>query len=145
MDIHTAEPLMPEPSLVEVDIAMGKLQSYKFQDTYNFPSELIKAGGEILCSEIHKFICCIWKKEKLPQKWRESITLPIHKKGDKTDCNNYQGISLLLSAYKRLFSIFLVRLTPYVNELSGDYQCGFRRNRSTIDQILYIRQILEKK
>jgi hypothetical protein len=32
-----------------------------------------------------------------------------------------------------------------VNEVIGDHQCGFRRNRSTMDQIFYIRQILEKK
>jgi hypothetical protein len=33
MDIHTAEPLMPEPSLVEVEIATGKLESYKSPGT----------------------------------------------------------------------------------------------------------------
>jgi hypothetical protein len=32
-----------------------------------------------------------------------------------------------------------------VNEIIGDHQRGFRRNRSTTDQIFYIRQILEKK
>jgi hypothetical protein len=32
-----------------------------------------------------------------------------------------------------------------VNEIVGDHQCGFRCNRSTVDQIFYIRQILEKK
>jgi retron-type reverse transcriptase len=81
----------------------------------------------------------------LPQQWKESIIVPIYKKGDKTDCNNYRGISLLLTAYKILSDILLARLTPYVNEIIGDHQCGFRRNRSTVDQIFYIRQILEKK
>jgi hypothetical protein len=37
------------------------------------------------------------------------------------------------------------RLTLYVNEVIGDHECGFCRNRSTTDQIFYIRQILEKK
>jgi hypothetical protein len=56
MDIHTAEPLVSEPSLVEVEIAIGKLKSYKSPGTDNIPDELIKAGGETLYSEIHRLI-----------------------------------------------------------------------------------------
>jgi hypothetical protein len=77
MDIHTAEPLVPKPSLVEVEIAIGKLKSYKSPGTDQIPAELIKAGGETLCSEIHRLICCIWNKEELPQQWKESIIVPI--------------------------------------------------------------------
>jgi hypothetical protein len=83
--------------------------------------------------------------EGLPQQWKESIIVRIHKKGDETDYNNYRGISLLSNAYKILSNIFLARLTPYVNKVIGDHQCGFRRNRSTTDQIFCSRQILEKK
>jgi hypothetical protein len=67
MGIHTAEPLVPEPSLVEVEIAIGKLESYKFPGTDQILAELTKAGGETLFSEIHRLICCIWNKEELPQ------------------------------------------------------------------------------
>jgi sorting nexin-29 len=81
----------------------------------------------------------------LPQQWKEFIIVTIYKKGDKIDCNNYRGISLLSTNYKILSNILLARLTPYVNEIIGDHQCGFCRNRSTTDQIFYIRQILEKK
>jgi hypothetical protein len=58
------------------------------------PSELIQAGGEILHSVIHKLINSAWNKEELPVQWKESIIVPVHKKGDKIDCNNYCGISL---------------------------------------------------
>jgi hypothetical protein len=87
----------------------------------------------------------MWTKEELPQQWKKSIIVPIHKKGDMTDCNNYKGISLLSTAYKILSNILLARLTPYVSEVIGDHQCGFHCNRSTTDQIFYIQQILEKK
>jgi hypothetical protein len=145
MDIHTAQPLVPEPRLVEVEIAIGKLESYKSPGTDQIPAGLIKAGGEILCAEIHKLICSIWNKEELPQQWKESIIVPIYEKGGKTDCNNYRGISLLSTAYKILSNILLARLTPYVDEFTVDHQCGFHRNRSATDQIFYFRQILEKK
>jgi hypothetical protein len=44
-----------------------------------------------------------------------------------------------------LSNIFVSGLTPCVGEITGDYQCGFIRNRSTIDQIIHIRQVLEKR
>ena len=47
------------------------------------PAELIKAGGGTMCLEIHKLITSIWKNEKLPEEWKESIIVPIHRKGDK--------------------------------------------------------------
>jgi hypothetical protein len=59
MDIHTAEPLVPEPSLVEVEIAIGKLRSYKSPGTGQIPAECIKAGGETLYSETHRLICSV--------------------------------------------------------------------------------------
>jgi hypothetical protein len=66
------------------------------------------------------------------------------KKGDKTDCSNYQGITLLSTSYKILSIIFLAKLTAYADEIIGDHQRGFLHNRSTTGQIFYIQQILEK-
>jgi len=75
--------------------------------------------------EIHKLITSTWKKEKLPEEWKELIIVPIHKKGDKTECNNYRGMSLLPTMYKILSNILLSRLTLYAKEIIGDHQCGF--------------------
>ena len=143
-EIHTAEPLVPEPSASEFELAIDKLKSHKSPVNVQIPAELIKAGGRKICMEIHKFIISIWKKEKLPEEWKVSIIVPIHKKGDKTNCNNYRGISLLPITYKNLSNILLSRLIPFSKEIIGDNQCGFRRNRSTIEHIFCIRQILEK-
>ena len=59
----------------------------------------------------------------------------IYKKGDKTYCSNYKGISLLPTTYKILSNILFSRLTPYAEEIIGEYQCSFRRNRSTTEHI----------
>jgi hypothetical protein len=55
----------------------------------------------------------------------ESIIVPVHKKGDKTDCSNYWGISPLSTSYKMLLNILLSRLSPYIDEIIVDHQCGF--------------------
>jgi hypothetical protein len=94
---------------------------------------------------IHKLINSVWNKEELLDQWKESIIAPVHKKGDKTDCNNYHGISLLSTSYKMLSNILLSRLSPSIDEIIGNHQCGFEHNRLTSDQIFCICQILEKK
>ena len=112
-EIPTAEPLVSEPSVAEFELAIDNLKSHKSPGIDQIPAELIKAGGRTICLEIHKLITSIWKKEKLPEEWKESIIIPIHKNGDKTDCNNYRGISLLPTTYKILSNILLSRLIPY--------------------------------
>jgi len=73
-------------------LLIDKLKSHKSPGIDRIPAELIKAGGRTISLEIHKLITSIWKKEKLPEERKESIIVPIHKKGYKTDCNNYGGI-----------------------------------------------------
>jgi hypothetical protein len=51
---------VPETSLDEVEIAVGKLKSYKSPGNDQIPGELIKAVSEILYSEIHRLICSLW-------------------------------------------------------------------------------------
>jgi hypothetical protein len=93
---------------------------------------MIQAESEILHSGIPELANAICSKEDLLDQWKESITVPVHKKGDKTDRSNCRGTSLLLTSYKILSNI-LSGLNPYIDEIIGDHQYGFRRNRSTTD------------
>ena len=93
---------MPEPSAFEVELATEKLKNHKSPGIDQIPAELIKAGGRTIRCEIHKLIISIWNKEELPDEWKESIIVPIYKKGDKTDCNNYKG-HIIISNYVQSF------------------------------------------
>jgi hypothetical protein len=62
-EIHTTEPLVPEPRPSEVQIAIAKLKRYKSPCSDQIQAELIKAGGGILRSKIHKHINSVWNKE----------------------------------------------------------------------------------
>ena len=99
-ETHTAEPLVPEPNVFEVELAIEKLKSHKTPGTDQIPAELIKAGGRTFRYQIHKLIVSIWNKEELPEEWKESIIVPIHKKGQ------------------------VAGACEYGNELLGSIKCG---------------------
>jgi hypothetical protein len=147
IEVHMSGPLVPGPGLLEVEIAIANMKKYKSADSDKIPSELIQAGNEMLVPAIQKLVNSIWNMKDLPNQWKESIIVPLPKKGDKTYCNTstYRGISLLSTSYKILSNILLSRLSPYIDEIIGDHQCGFRRNRSTTDKNFCIPQIPEKK
>jgi hypothetical protein len=64
-EIHTAELLVHEPSVSEIELAFDKLKSHKSPGIDQMPAELIKVGGGTISSEIHKLIISIWNKEEL--------------------------------------------------------------------------------
>ena len=110
------------------------------------PAEIFKYGGEEILKKLHFVICTIWASETVPQEWKDSLIITLYRnKGDKSQCGNSRGISLLSVAGKILANILLKRLIQHVSEdLMPETQCGFRQNRSTSDMIFAARQTLEK-
>ncbi|PNF19361.1 hypothetical protein B7P43_G06727 [Cryptotermes secundus] len=68
-EIHTAEPLVPDPSPFEFESAIARLKRYKSPGSDQIPAERIQAGREILRSKIHYLITSILHKEKVPHRW----------------------------------------------------------------------------
>jgi hypothetical protein len=127
--------LVPDPSPFEVEIVIEKLKRYKSPGMVHIVAELIQAGGETFRSEVHKLIHYISNKEEFPEHWKESITVSIYRKGDKTDCSSGQGILALSTSCKILSNTLLSRLSPYVDEIIEDHQHEFLHNRPTTDHI----------
>ena len=59
LEVHTAEPRVPEHSAFEVEKAIEKLKRHKSPGTDQIPAELITAGGRTIRNEIHKLIISI--------------------------------------------------------------------------------------
>lgn len=132
------------PTLEEVESAIKRLKNNKAAGSDCIPAELIKAGGPVLLERLHGLMESIWSEETMPTEWNLAIICPIHKKGDKQECTNYRGISLLNAAYKILSSILCERLKPFMASNIGSYQCGFRPGKSTTDQMFTLRRLLER-
>ncbi|CAM0512289.1 unnamed protein product [Fasciola hepatica] len=133
------------PSEVEVESCIRLLRRGKAAGPDELPPVLFKLGGEALIKSLTALLRDIWKEERIPLIWSESLIVPIFKKGIRNDCSNYRGISLIPIVTKVLASILLHRLTPARERNVREQQAGFRPGRGCIDQIFTLRRLLEKR
>ena len=81
----------------------------------------------------------LWQRGEFPAAWREAIVLPILKPGKSgTDPLHYRPISLTSSLCKLMERLVNVRLSWFLesNDILSPAQCGFRRNRGTLDHLV---------
>ena len=79
--------------------------------------------------------------EIVPREWGRNIIIPIHKKGDTRDLNNFRGISLSSVVGKMYNRIIEKEVTNFVESMDilGEIQGGFRKDRRTTDQIYILK------
>ncbi|XP_030747133.1 uncharacterized protein LOC115875768 [Sitophilus oryzae] len=129
----------------EIADAIASLKNNKATGKDSIPAEIYKALTPELMPHLENLFTVIWERESVPQDFRDSIIISLYKnKGDKTECGNYRGISLLAVAGKILEKIIINRMMPYVDKLIPDFQSGFRPRRSTVNMVFCLRQIQEK-
>ena len=135
-----------KPTLEEVGKCFHALKNNKSPGIDGLPREVLKYGGYCVLLKLHKLIEAIWEMERVPDDWKESIIVSIHKnKGDKSVCGNSRGISLLAVAGKVYAKVMLTRLVQHVSEeILPETQCGFRQGSLTADIIFVSKQLLEK-
>ena len=98
------------PSIQEIEEAINALKNNKAPGTDLIPAELLKDGGTDMAVALHSLIMDIWQTEQMLMEWNKCIICPIYKKGDKLQCKNYRGISLLCTSYKVFTYILNQRL-----------------------------------
>jgi len=71
---------------------------------------LVKYSGSLFHLRLLHFLNMCWKLLRTPKEWSKAKIISIYKKGDRTDTNNYRGISLLDTIYKIYAKILNERL-----------------------------------
>ncbi|KAK6749720.1 hypothetical protein RB195_001993 [Necator americanus] len=82
-------------------------------------------------------------KERIPDQWKTSRTVLIHKKGDREDLRNYRPICLLSVLYKVFTKIILTRISRTLDEAQPQEQAGFRQGFSCLDHIQTVSRVIE--
>ena len=127
----------------EVKEALKRMKGGKAMGPDCIPIEVWKGLGDIAIVWLTKLFNLIFRANKMPEEWRQSILVPIFKnKGDVQSCTNYRGIKLMshtMKLWERVIEHRLRRMTSVTKN-----QFGFMPGRSTMEAIFLVRQLMER-
>ena len=125
---------------------MNQLKGVKAPEICGIHAELLKAGGNAALVSLHAILCSAWNTGIIPTDWKRGLVVPLWKgKGDRQDCNNYRGVTLLSVPGKVFAQIIPDRVRHHLLEHQHPEQSGFTPKRSTIDRILALRVLAERQ
>ena len=107
-------------------------------------SEFFINGSNSLLPYPYKLFNALFNKGDFPKKWSEGYIVPIHKKGNTNDVDNYRGITLLSTLGKWFTSILNNRLINWAETyyIYIEEQAGFRREMGTVDYIYFLHGLI---
>ena len=126
-----------EPDILECEVkwALESITTNKASGGDGIPVELFQILKDNAVKVLHSICQQIWKTQQWPQDWKRSVFIPILKKGNAKECSNYRTIALISHTSKVMLKILQARLQQYLNREFPDLQAGFRKGRTTRDQI----------
>ena len=130
--------------------AIKLLSSDKAPGSDAIPAEIYKAGGPVVAEKLSYarsyFTLCREKKPPLKNSRMQQLSTYSKEKGNPQVCDSHRGISLLSIAGKILARVLLNPMNEHLEQsgLLPQSQCGFRKDRGTIDMIFTARHLQEK-
>ena len=137
---ETVPYVMPD----EVIHALKQMKDGKAPGKDELPIELIKEAGNETCQEIAKLFTKCLKNREVPEEWNMATIILLHKKGDKSEINNYRPISLTSHMCKLFTRVIKNRIEKQLDEHQPREQAGFRSGYSTTDHLQVLNQLIEK-
>lgn len=130
----------------EVANAIKKLKMKKASGLDGILNEMIIYSQHAMTSLYAKMFNNILITGFYPSSWKNSYILPLHKGGDKSEVNNYRGISITSNLSKVFNSILNERLTDFIfqHDLISENQFGFKKKSRTSDNIFILKTLIDK-
>lgn len=131
----------------EVDWAMKRLKYNKAVDSDCMMNEFIKHGGRNMKGILLIMFNEMWLRGWVPERWSMSRASLLYKGGikDKKKVESYRPIAVMSVVAKMLGSILARRISMWCESdgILGQEQSGFRKERSTVDNIYVLRELIE--
>ncbi len=106
--------------------AIRKLKVGKAPGPDGITAEMLIYGGEIVVDWMMWICNLAWEQSKVPEDWRKAIIVPLYQgKGNREECNNYRGISLLSVPGKIYGRILNERMMKTTDKSVGGEEGGF--------------------
>ena len=106
--------------------------------------EFILHAEAPLKSWLRDFLSSCLRRLKIPKIWRRALVIAIPKPAKPVGATkSYRPISLLCVSYKILQRFIYACVEPLINPLLPKEQAGFRREKSTVDQVVLLTQNIE--
>ena len=146
MCVHIPKDNLCTPiTMEELEKVLQRTRRGKAQGLDGISPEILKLGGPKLKACLLSLYNTCWQRQTLPQDFKDALTVTIYKrKGDRMDCDNHHGISLLSITGKVLARIMLNRLKIISEQLLPESEYGFCAGRSTADMVFTLRQLQER-
>jgi len=116
----------------------------KHTSVYGIGKDILKIFWEELATPIAGLFEAILSSGYSPVQWFHSEIILVHKKGSRSDVNNYRPISLSLCILQNFMTIVKSRCYKKLDEYQSVEQAGFRKKYSTVDHIQALNQLIEK-
>uniref|UniRef100_A0A0A9Y6A7 RNA-directed DNA polymerase from mobile element jockey n=1 Tax=Lygus hesperus TaxID=30085 RepID=A0A0A9Y6A7_LYGHE len=143
----TIERLDKPFELWELKCVLNKAKANKAPGPDQIPYEFFK-GMDVECLQILlNFFNEVFESDEAPKSFGRSVIFPLFKKVARNIVNNYRGISFMNTLAKVYAGLLLERLSLWMEEegVLNEYQAGFRKNFSTIDNIFNLTSLVKIK
>jgi len=84
---------------------VNRFKNWKATGVDDINVELLKNGRDAVINKLTKICNTAWETGQLPRDWQDGIIIPLPKKGNLSDCNNWRGVTLLSVPGKVMASV----------------------------------------
>lgn len=149
--INYAEPLIENDMLdapfleSELLAVLKRAKDNKAPGSDRIPFEFFKHAPQGFIKKLVTVFNKILEAGTVPNRFKDSIIFPIHKKGCTNETSNYRGISFCNTVSKLFTGLLLARLELWEQQHNklGEFQAGFRKTYSTVDNIFTLMSIIK--